>query len=166
VIVMLREYPNATEQALATKSPADPIVSEFGRAFGLIARRLRVVAAQYEGAMLSMTQGSVLMRLEEGGPSTIADLARREGIKPQTMGTAVAALEQMGIVKRKAHPIDRRQVNIQITPKGSALRKTYRDKKWNWLAEAEAQLDAQDRETLLAASAVMRKMLGIAVATQ
>ena len=163
---MLQEFADAPPETLTRKSPADLVVSDFGRAFGLLARRLRAVAAQHEGAMVSMTQASVLMRLEEGGPSTIADLARREGIKPQTMGTAIAALEEMGIVKRKAHPIDRRQMNIQITPKGSVLRKTYRVRKYTWLAEAEGRLDAQDRETLLAASAVMRRMLRTAVPPQ
>ena len=62
-------------------------------------------------------------------------------MKPQSMGTTIAALEERGIVERKPHPTDGRQVNIELTAKGVAVRKSARDAKRTWLAQAIAQLD-------------------------
>ncbi len=58
-----------------------------------------------------------MARLAKDGPATTADLARAESMKPQSMGTTIAALEEMGIVERKPHPTDGRQMNIELTAK-------------------------------------------------
>jgi DNA-binding MarR family transcriptional regulator len=86
------------------------------------------------------------------------DLARAESVKPQSMGTTIAALEEMGIVKRKPHPTDGRQANIELTAKGAALRKSAKDARWAWLAHAIAQLDEQERETLFAAGEIIKRL--------
>jgi len=78
---------------------------------------------------LSLTESSVIARLATDGPATTADLARAESVKPQSMGTIVAALEEMGLVERKPHPTDGRQLHIRLTPKGVAFRKSVRDAK-------------------------------------
>jgi len=57
-----------------------------------------------------------MSRLARDRPAAPADLARAEGMKPQSMGTTVAALEDMGMVERKPRPTDGRQVNIELTP--------------------------------------------------
>jgi DNA-binding MarR family transcriptional regulator len=85
------------------------------QAVGLLMRRVRAAAASHE---LSLTEAAVMARLAKDGPATTADLARAEGMKPQSMGTTVAALEEMGMVERKPHPTDGRQVNIELTAKG------------------------------------------------
>ena len=72
-------------------------------------------------------------------------------MKPQSMGATIAALEEMGLVERKPHPTDGRQVNIELTAKGAAVRKSVKDAKHTWLAQAVAQLDEQEQETLFAA---------------
>jgi DNA-binding MarR family transcriptional regulator len=77
--------------------------------FGLLVRRIR--ADTPPGLQeFSWTQKAVLSRLEKHGPATAADLARAEGVKPQSMGTALGLLEKMGLVERKAHPSDGRQI--------------------------------------------------------
>jgi len=70
----------------------------------------------------------------------------------------VAALEEMGIVERKPHPTDGRQVNIELTAKGAAMRKSAKDAKRTWLAEAIAQLDEQERETLFRAGEIIKRL--------
>ena len=77
----------------------------------------------------------------QGGPATTAELARAESMKPQSMGATVAALEEMGMVERKPHPTDGRQMNIELSAKGAAVRNSARDAKRTWLAQAIAQLD-------------------------
>ena len=99
-----------------------------------------------------------MARLAKEGPATTAELARAEGMKPQSMGTTVAALEGLGLLERKPHPTDGRQVNLQLTAKGAAVRKSVGDAKRTWLAQAIAQLDERERETLFAAGEIMKRL--------
>ena len=131
-------------------------VIDFTQAIGLLVRRMRAAAGSQE---LSFTEAIVMARLAKNGPATTADLARAEGMKPQSMGTTIAALEEMGIVERKPHPTDGRQVNIELTAKGAAVRKIAGDAKRTWLAQAIAQLDEQERETLFAAGRIIRRLV-------
>jgi DNA-binding MarR family transcriptional regulator len=133
----------------------DAAVTELTQAVGLLVRRLRATAAAQE---LSWTETSVMARLAKDGPATAADLARAEGIKPQSMGTTIAALEERGIVERKPHPTDGRQVHIQLTPHGASMRKNAKDAKRTWLAQAIAQLDEEERETLFAAGEIIKRL--------
>ena len=133
----------------------DTAVTDFAQAIGLLVRRVRAASASQE---LSWTESVVMARLAKDGPATTADLARAEGMKPQSMGTTVAALEEMGIVERKPHPTDGRQVNIELTAKGAAMRKSAKDAKRTWLAEAIAQLDVQERETLFKAGEIIKRL--------
>jgi DNA-binding MarR family transcriptional regulator len=130
-------------------------VLDFTQAIGLLVRRVRAAAAGHE---LSLTEAAVMARLDKEGPATTADLARAEGMKPQSMGTTIAVLEEMGIVERKAHPTDGRQVNIALTAKGAAVRKSSGDAKRTWLAQAIAQLDEEERETLFAAGEIIKRL--------
>jgi DNA-binding MarR family transcriptional regulator len=130
-------------------------VMELTQAIGLLLRRMRAAAAGHE---LSLTESAVLARLDKGGPATTADLARAEGMRPQSMGTTVASLEEMGLVERKPHPTDGRQVNIMLTVKGAAVRKSAKDAKRTWLAETIAQLDKQEQETLFAAGEIIKRL--------
>jgi DNA-binding MarR family transcriptional regulator len=134
----------------------DDAVSDFGQTIGLLVRRVRAAAASHE---LSLTEAAVMGRLAKEGPATTADLARAESVKPQSMGATVAALEEMGMVERKPHPTDGRQVNIELTAKGAAVRKSARDAKRTWLAQAIAQLDEQERETLFAAGRIIKRLV-------
>ncbi len=131
-------------------------VSDFTQTIGLLVRRVRAAASSHE---LSLTESAVLARLIREGPATTANLARAEGMKPQSMGTTLAALEEMGLVERKPHPTDGRQVNIEITERGAALRKSVGDAKRTWLLHAFGQLSEEERETLFSAGRIMRKLV-------
>jgi DNA-binding MarR family transcriptional regulator len=130
-------------------------VLDFIQAIGLLVRRVRAAAASHE---LSLTEAAVMARLAREGPATTADLARAEGMKPQSMGTTIAALEEMGMVERTPHPTDGRQVNIELTAKGAAVRKSSKDAKRTWLAQAIAQLDDEERETLFKAGEIIKRL--------
>jgi DNA-binding MarR family transcriptional regulator len=130
-------------------------VIDFTQAIGLLMRRVRAAAASLE---LSLTEAAVMARLDKDGPATTADLARAEGMKPQSMGTTIAALEEMGMVERKPHPTDGRQVHIALTAKGAAVRKSAKDAKRTWLAQAISQLDEQERVALFKAAEIIRRL--------
>jgi DNA-binding MarR family transcriptional regulator len=130
-------------------------VIDLTQAIGLLVRRVRAAAASHE---LSMTEAMVMSRLARNGPATTADLARAEGMRPQSMGATIAALEERGLVERKRHPTDGRQVNIELTAKGAAVRKSAVDAKHTWLAQAIAQLDEQEQATLFAAGRIIKQL--------
>ena len=138
------------------RKPLEISVSDFIQAIGLLVRRVRTASVSHE---LSLTEAAVMGRLEKNGPLTTAELARAESMKPQSMGTTVAALEEMGMIERKPHPTDGRQVNIQLTAKGSAVRKSTGDAKRTWLAQAIAQLDERERQTLFKAGEIMKRLV-------
>jgi DNA-binding MarR family transcriptional regulator len=131
-------------------------VADLTHAVGLLARRVRAAAASHE---LSWSEAAVLSRLAKDGPATTAELARAEAMKPQSMGTTIAALEERGLVQRKPHPTDGRQMNIELTAKGIAVRKSVKDAKRTWLAQAIAQLDERERETLFAAGEIITRLV-------
>jgi len=133
----------------------DIAVIDLMQSIGLLVRRVRAAARSHE---LSLTEASVMGRLAKHGPATTADLARAEGMKPQSMGTTIAALEEMGMVERKPHPTDGRQVNIGLTAKGAAVRKSAKDAKQSWLMQALSQLDESERETLFKAGEIIKRL--------
>jgi DNA-binding MarR family transcriptional regulator len=131
--------------------------TDLALALRLLVRRIRS-AAPSAAHKLSWTQMAVLKRLETEGPATTADLARAEAMKPQSMGTTIAALEAHGLVERTPHPTDGRQRRIALTTKGTAMRKRALDAKRTWLAEAIGQLDAADQKQLAAVTALLTRL--------
>jgi len=132
-------------------------VEDFAMALGLLVRRIRANAPP-ELQEFSWTQKAVLSRLEKHGPATAADLARAEGVKPQSMSTALGLLEKMGLVERKAHPTDGRQINIKLTARGITLRRNSKEATYAWLSRAIAELDRQEQITLFKASELFKRM--------
>jgi DNA-binding MarR family transcriptional regulator len=131
-------------------------VGDFARTIGRLTRRLRAAAAQHE---LSLTESAVLARLDREGPATTAELARAEGMRPQSMSTAIAALEERGLIDRKPHPSDGRQVHITLTEKGAAVRNSSRDLKRAWLAQATGTLEEEERQVLARAGHILKRLL-------
>ena len=141
------------------KKSHESAATELALALSLLVRRLRSTAPS-EAHELSWSQRCVMVRLENDGAATTADLARAEGVKPQSMGATVASLEEMGIVQRKPHPTDGRQVNIVLTAKGAALRKDTGNAKRTWLAEAIEKLDPEEQKSLPAVTALIKRLAG------
>jgi len=133
----------------------DIAVTELGQSIGLLVRRARAAAASEE---LSWTETAVLKRLANEGPATTADLARAQGMRPQSMRPILATLEQMGMVERKPHATDGRQVNIELTAKGAAVQNSVGDAKRTWLAQTIGQLGKQEQEMLFAAGRIIRRL--------
>lgn len=152
---MSRRSPNAGVSEFVN-AVRDANVADFVHAVGLLIRRVRAVSAAHE---LSWSEAAVMGRLDRDGPATTADLARAEAVRPQSMGATIAALEERGLVARKPHPTDGRQVNIVLTAKGAAVRKSSKDAKLTWLAQAIAGLDDKDRETLFAAGEIIKRLV-------
>ncbi|MDD5361956.1 MAG: MarR family transcriptional regulator [Ignavibacteria bacterium] len=143
---------------MTTKKSELNSVEDLALTIGLLVRRIRANAPP-ELREFSWTQKAVLSRLEKEGSATSADLARAESIKPQSMGTAIASLEKMGLVERNAHPTDGRQLYIKLTAKGLTLVKSTREAKHTWLSNSIAQLDKRDQTVLFKAGEVIKKIV-------
>src|ERR1700680_1163442 len=137
--------PNSPESAAA----------ELSLAIGQLMRRLRTEANPGE---LSWSQITTLARLDKIGWMTTADLARSEFVKPQSMGTTLADLEQAGLVQRHPHPTDGRQVLFALTAAGIEARRKRSIARREWLLAAMERLDATDQQTLLAAAALIKQL--------
>lgn len=131
------------------------VVSDLRLAIGQFLRRLRTEANPSE---LNLSQMSALARLEQGGPTTTADLARLESMKPQSMGSVLASLESEGLVKRQPHPTDGRQVLFALTKKGIEERRQRQSAKHDWLMAAVGKLDPEELQILAAAIPFIRRI--------
>jgi DNA-binding MarR family transcriptional regulator len=85
---------------------------------GRLVRRLRQAHAPGE---LTLSEISVLSRLDRQGPATPGALADDERVRPQAMGATLAVLEQRALVGRAADPADGRRVLMSVTEAGRRL---------------------------------------------
>lgn len=139
-----------------TAKTNDLTAEDFAKAIKLIFNRLRTDAPP-ELRDFTWTQRSVLLHLEKG-PATSAELARKEEVTPQSMGIAIALLEENGFVERKPHPTDGRQMIVKLTAKSITLRKRIKEAKETWLSRTFEKFDKKEKETLLKATELMRRM--------
>jgi DNA-binding MarR family transcriptional regulator len=137
-----------------TSMPLETAVTELSLAIGQLLRRLR---AESSPDGLTWSQTVALVRLEKAGPTTTADLARAESVKPQSMGATLADLEREGLVERRPHPTDGRQFLFALTAEGVEARRKRSALKQKWLLAAMAKLDPAEQQTLMAAVARRRR---------
>ena len=82
-------------------------------------------------------------------------LAERERVRPPSMTRVIASLGELGLIERTAHPVDRRQVLVSVSPAGAQLIEDERRASQEWLAQRLATLDAGQRDALLTAADLM-----------
>jgi DNA-binding MarR family transcriptional regulator len=133
----------------------ETLVSELSLAVGQLLRRLR---AETNPDELTWSQTVALARLEKVGPTTTAELARAESVKPQSMGATLAELEREGLVERHPHPSDGRQVLFALTRAGTEARRKRSAAKQKWLLAAVARLDRREQQTLMSAVALLKRL--------
>src|SRR5580704_16078863 len=148
-MVRIMDVPSDSHLLLETAA------AELSLAIGQLARRLRIEVNPGE---LSWSQNTVLARLERAGAMTTADLARSEFVKPQSMGTTLADLEQEGLVQRRPHPTDGRQVLFALTAAGIEARRQRHTAKREWLLAAADRLDPAEQQSLIAAAALIKQL--------
>jgi DNA-binding MarR family transcriptional regulator len=132
-----------------------------------LAGELRVLISQLKRRLREQThlgdytwsQAAVLIRLERDGPATVSALARAEGVRQQSMGTTVAALEAAGLVKGSPDPTDGRQTILSLTDTCREIVKTNRAAKDDWLFRAiETKLSSAEQEKLAVALELLKRL--------
>lgn len=82
-------------------------------------------------------------------------LAVRERVRPPSMTRVIASLCELGFVDRCAHPDDGRQVLVSVSRTGADLIEVERRASREWLQQRLAELEPQQRKTLLQAADLM-----------
>jgi DNA-binding MarR family transcriptional regulator len=136
-----------------TRSASIPsTASELRIVLGQLVRRLR---AEHR---FSISQGTVLSRLDREGPQTASTLAAAERVRPQSMAHTISELEGAGLVARRPHPLDRRQILVELTERGAETLAADREHRVGWLAAALAEFTPDEQETLARAVPLLRRL--------
>lgn len=139
--------------AMPTRVDSGPLASELRVVLGHLIRRLR---AEHR---FSLSQGSVLGRLDREGLQSTSKLAAAERVRPQSMGQTVAELESQGLIERHPDPADGRRSLIKLTEAGRAELLEDRARREGWLAEAiEENFNVEEREVLDEATRLLARL--------
>jgi DNA-binding MarR family transcriptional regulator len=101
---------------------------------------------------------SALSVLVFGGPLSVGQLARREGVAAPTITRIVDALVADGLVERQAVEGDRRQSRIAVTPDGRRLLERGRARRIRHLAAELEGLHRTDLADLERALAILERL--------
>jgi DNA-binding MarR family transcriptional regulator len=121
-------------------------------------RLTRIIRNQRVDMSVSLTQLSALGQLNKRGPMSAGELAACERVQPPSMTKVLASLEERGLVRREAHPSDRRQAIIAITDAGVELLASERRSRDAFLARRLAQLSPEERALLRDVIPVLDKL--------
>jgi DNA-binding MarR family transcriptional regulator len=139
-----------------TELPASLAV-ELHDVMGKLRRRLR---EQTDAGDLPPSQVNVLRRLEREGPVTVSALARAAGIRSQSMGATVAALQSAGLVTGSPDPADGRQTLLALTPACRKWLRQTRAAKQDWLLRAiDAELNTREQQELARALTLLQRVV-------
>ena len=104
-------------------------------------------------------QTSVLGHLARCGPLSIAELARLEQVKHQSMARTVGLLADQALVTLGRHDADRRQVKLTLTTSGSDALASARHARAAGIARTiREDLDDTEREIIRRIPQVLRKL--------
>jgi DNA-binding MarR family transcriptional regulator len=136
---------------------ADALAGDLRALVGKLKRRLREQASAGD---FTPSQLAVLQRLEREGPATVSSLARAEGMRPQSMGTVVAALESAGLLTGAPDPADGRQTLWSLTDAFANWMRESRAARQDWLARTiEARLSDVEQTELAHAITLLQRLV-------
>jgi DNA-binding MarR family transcriptional regulator len=148
----MKVHPNDRQAARAAA-----LAQELRALLGKLKRRLR---EQAHVGDLTPSQVSVLLRLEKDGPATASSLARAEGMRPQSIGPVIAALETAGFVSGAPDPADGRQTILSLTDACRKWAEAGRAARQDWLSRTiQRRFSPQEQEGLTAAVELLKRLV-------
>jgi DNA-binding MarR family transcriptional regulator len=124
-------------------------------------RLTRLVRNQRVDLSVTLTQLSAMATLQKRGAMSAGELAAQEKVQPPSMTKVLANLEERGLVRREAHPGDRRQAILSITPAGVDLLDSERRSRDAWLTQQLNQLSPDERQLLRDVLPVLDKLAAL-----
>jgi DNA-binding MarR family transcriptional regulator len=141
---------------------AQQVKSDVGLASALRSSTLRLsrqIRRQREaGHDLTANQLSVLGALGKHEAMTIGELAAHEQVKPPSMTRIVSNMEEAGLVVRRPHPTDKRQVVVELTARAEDLIAANRRRRDEWLQKKLKNLTPEERDILRKAAPVLERL--------
>ena len=124
-------------------------------------RKLKVRYREHGGGNdLTPSQASVLLRLEKDGAATVSNLARAEGMRPQSMSAIVTPLQESGLVCGTPDPGDGRQTLMSLTPKCLKWLQDGRAARQDWLTKTISEkLSVPEQKRLKEALELMARLV-------
>jgi DNA-binding MarR family transcriptional regulator len=86
-------------------------------------RKVHALRAAAAGVTISAPGFVLLRRVQEDGPLSLGEIARRTDMDPAAAGRQVRQLERDGLVERVASAGDGRVTNVSVTPAGREARR-------------------------------------------
>ena len=125
--------------------------------FGRVKRRLKELA---ESDDLTLSQSSVLSRLDKDGPASASDLATVERVRPQSMAAILARLRSADLIERHPDPEDGRRQVVSLTTAGRRRIQGDRRIRQEWMARAfQDRCTEAERQTIIKALALLDKVI-------
>lgn len=124
----------------------------------LIASQLRTVLARLNrklrklspsNTVLSQTERSVLVLLEQHDYMLSAELAVIEKITPQSMGALLNHLDELKLISKTASESDRRKIHISLSETGKQMLEQVRHERDEWLSKALAEVCTPQERLIL-----------------
>ncbi len=145
-----------SKQKDASTARGMAVAADLRVVIGKLKRRLR--EQTYLGD-LTWSQVSVLGLLERKGPATVTTLAKAEGMRSQSMGATVAALEAAGLITGTPDPNDGRQTIMSLTPACRELVSQFRAAREDWLFRSiQTHLTAEEQDDLARAVELLKRI--------
>jgi DNA-binding MarR family transcriptional regulator len=125
--------------------------------FGLVKQARADIERQFLKAGLTITpfQFGVLSIIKHQ-PATLAEIAKKLGIKPPSAVPYIDGLEKQGLIVKNTVAKDRRKIQLKTTPKGQKLIKTItKDRPTDTLNRAFQKLSQKEQDQLVS---ILRKL--------
>ncbi len=148
-----------TPSATTQHGTAEEAVAGLGADLLAVVARLNRYATQRIQMQLPAAQARLLSTIDAHGEARICDLAAVDHCSQPTMTTQVRRLEDAGLVTRTVDPGDARAVRIKITPEGLHTLNQVRTDRVKAIEPQLGNLKASDRQTLVDAVTVLRRLL-------
>ena len=123
-----------------------------------LSRRMRQQRSGESG--LTATQLAAMATLRRHGPLTAGELAAQEKVSPPSMTRILGHLSDLGMVDRRSHPTDGRQVLVELSATGRGLLDADRRRRDEWLAGRLRELTPEERHQLLGVVGILDRLAG------
>lgn len=141
---------------------AQQVKSDVGLASALRSSTLRLSRQirwqRADNADLTANQLGVLGALGKHDAMTVGELAAHERVKPPSMTRIVSNMEEAGLVVRRPHETDKRQVVVELTESARELIRANRRRRDQWLQTKLKTLTPEEREILRKAAPVLERL--------
>jgi DNA-binding MarR family transcriptional regulator len=112
----------------------------------------QIVAGRLERALraedLTLAQHNALQHAALTPGVSAAEIARRTGFTPQSMGAAVTQLVERGLLRREPHPTSRRSMRLYATDEGHSVASRAASIAGRIETETTSPLDPDDKDTI------------------